>query len=75
MLTTKPIIYRGDKLLINLDAGGGGSLFVQVFTTDDSQPLLTSNFLVHNGVDLEVAFASGEAWGGGRPVGAPSTRQ
>ena len=41
----------------------------------DTKPLLTSNFLVHNGVDLEVAFASGEAWGGGRPVNTTAIAQ
>ena len=66
VLTTKPIVYQGSKLLINLDAGGGGSLFVQVYRPNKTEPLLTSNFLVHNGVDLEVAFVSGAAWGGGR---------
>jgi hypothetical protein len=75
VLTTKPIIFQGAKLFINLDAGGGGSLVVQVFTPGDTKPLLTSNFLVHNGVDLEVAFASGEAWGGGRPVNTTAIAQ
>ena len=64
MLTTKPIIYQGATLLLNLDAGGGGSVVVQVFTPEDTEPLLTSNFLVHNGVDLQVAFVNGAVWGG-----------
>ena len=68
VLTTKPIIYQGSKLLINLDAGGGGSLVVQVYKQNSPEPLLTSNVLVHNGVELEAVFASGAAWGGGRPA-------
>ena len=72
VLTTKPLVFKGNTLLMNLDAGGGGSLYVQVYLAPNGgavtgQPtiLLTSNFLVHNGVDLEVAFASGGNWGKG----------
>jgi hypothetical protein len=77
VLTTKPIIYQGATLLLNLDAGGGGSLFVQVFTSeaDTTEPLLTSNFLVHNGVDLEVVFVNGAVWGGGRHINTTAIAQ
>jgi hypothetical protein len=74
VLTTKALVYKGSKLFMNLDAGGGGSLYVQVYLAPrgngpvTGQPVLTSNFLVHNGIDLEVEFVSGAQWGGGRRV-------
>jgi hypothetical protein len=70
MLTTKPFIFAGRRLLLNLDASGGGSLFIQLhlaaeFPATPRSALLTSNYLVHNGVDLEVEF-----WNGGDAPGA-----
>lgn len=56
-LTTKPFIFSGSKLLLNLDAGGGGSLFIEVHLgSASSPPVLTSSFLTHNGVDLVAPF-------------------
>ena len=56
-LTTKPFVFSGARLLLNLDAGGGGSLFIEAHLGSASgPPVLTSSFLTHNGVDLEVAF-------------------
>jgi hypothetical protein len=60
ILTTKPLIFSGSKLLLNLNAGGGGSLYIELHLGSHASgpSLLTSNFLTHNGVDLEAAFHS-----------------
>ena len=70
-LTTKPFVFAGSRLLLNLDASGGGSLFIQLYlatATASGSALVSSNYLVHNGVDLEVAF-----WNGSGKPGAVNT--
>jgi hypothetical protein len=59
-LTTHPLRFQGRRLLVNLDAGGGGSLYVEVFRAGalTGSPLLRSVPLVANGVALETQ------WGG-----------
>ena len=66
VLRTKPFVFSGRQLLVNLDPGGGGSLTVVVREHDADGPiLLTSLPLVYNGVDLPVLFgASSPLFGG-----------
>ena len=61
MLHTKPFIFKGTRMLINLEASGGGSLTVQLHrasSTNDDHPLLTSKPVVLNGVDLVVSWGA-----------------
>ena len=71
MLVTKPLIFTGQRLQVNLDAGGGGSLIVEVHDATASSssagdayggsgpPLLASLPLSFNAVDLIVMWESG----------------
>eukprot|EP01051_Picozoa_sp_SAG22_P025931 SAG22_NODE_7928_length_697_cov_0.591973_1_plen_116_part_00 len=71
MLCTKP--------LLNLYAGGGGSLVVEVRRAGAGEAgpaLLTSAPLTHNGVELEALWGETAAWPGnataiGELAGAP----
>lgn len=61
VLHTKPFIFKGTRMLINLEASGGGSLTVQLYhasSTNDDHPLLTSTPVVLNGVDLVVSWGA-----------------
>ena len=62
ILRTKPFIFQGSRMLVNLEASGGGSLTVQLYhassTNDDSSPLLTSAPVVLNGVNLVVYWGA-----------------
>jgi hypothetical protein len=61
VLHTKPFIFKGTRMLINLEASGGGSLTVQLYhasSTSDDYPLLTSTPVVLNGVDLVVSWGA-----------------
>ena len=76
VLMTKPFVFAGRRLLLNLDASGGGSLFIELYVggteataSGSAPPLLTSKYLVHNGADLEVEFLNG----GGAGPGAVNT--
>ena len=64
-LITKPFIFTGRRLLVNANAGGGGSLTLELYRASAgdnnssdhrSTPLLTSVPLTHNGVKLEVQW-------------------
>ena len=66
ILRTKPLVFRGKRLLVNLDPGGGGSLTVVVRERSSTGPvLLTSVPLVHNGVDVPVLFGAASPLMGG----------
>jgi hypothetical protein len=57
VLETKPFIYSGSQLILNLDANSG-SVVVSVFVSggDDELPVLVSAPLVHSDVDQAVRF-------------------
>ena len=57
VLRTKPFVFTGRRLLVNMDPGGGGSLTIVVREHDAAGlVLLTSVPLVYNGIDLPVLF-------------------
>ena len=58
-LTTKPLTFRGRRLLLNLEASGGGSVAIEVHSATAAPgavPLLKAMPLVHSGVALEVSW-------------------
>ena len=58
VLQTKPFIYNGSQLILNLDANSG-SVIVSVFVAgggDDELPVLVSAPLVHSDVNKAVRF-------------------
>ncbi len=67
-LTTRPFIFTGRRLLLNVDAGGGGSVAVKLHRATDGDnrriALLTSEPLTHNGVELEVLWHGAAKSGG-----------
>jgi hypothetical protein len=69
-LKTKPFKFAGQRLFVNIDASGGGSLVVEARHAgkdgEEGPALLTSAPLVYNGVALEVLWSVGgnTSWGG-----------
>ena len=70
VLVTKPLIFRGHTLFLNLDSAGPGSLAIEVRRADqpsDAPAELQSVPLSANGVDLLVM------WGGSPESAGSST--
>ena len=67
LLQTRPLVFSGTRLLLNLDSSGGGSLSVEVRHAESSgewPALLSSMPISANGVELEV-FWNGTPTSGG----------
>ena len=79
VLTTKDFVFAGHRLLLNVNAAGGGSLVVEVHRADappGAPALLTSVPLTRNGVELEALWGAtptraGNATAVGRLAGQP----
>ena len=79
VLTTKDFVFAGRRLLLNVNAAGGGSLVVEVHRADGppgAPALLTSVPLTRNGVELEALWEAtptsvGNATAVGRLAGQP----
>ena len=56
VLRTKPLVFHGRRLELNVDASGGGSVFVQVLDARTDRLLLTSVPLSASGVHEEVSW-------------------
>jgi hypothetical protein len=60
-LVTRPLTFRGERLLLNLEAAGGGSAYLEVYaagatTSNESLALMKAMPLVASGVALEVSW-------------------
>ena len=74
VLQTKPFVFSGRQLLVNVDPGGGGSLTIEVREHDATGPvLLTSVPLVYNGVDIPVLFGAASPLMGGNATASAIT--
>ena len=58
-LTTKALVFSGEKLRLNVDAGGGGAVTVSVRTPGGERLLGSSLPIVHSAVDSEVVWREG----------------
>lgn len=57
-LRTKPLIFHGRRLILNVDSSGGGSVAIQLVSAQNGKVLLTSVPISASGVHEEVL------WGG-----------
>ena len=74
-LTTKALVFSGEKLRLNVDAGGGGAVTVSIYTPRGERLLGPSEPIVHSAVDEEVTWREGRLGHLARQQPAATTRE